>query len=160
MKIKINSDGMIVGGVCDMAHHQRASREIGARLYLELLRDKGCISENKGWLRIIKLPKIIQREIYKIGSQYGANVEIGYRRFKTDIVETLHEQNRSFRKRWLEKWAEDICSFEFGVGGDTDNPLAILGAFSGNKKACCFGYAEPPQDDLYKKRKARGDFIK
>jgi len=158
--MEINSDGMIVGGVCDITHHQRASRETGAKLYLRLLTDKEYISENKGWLRITKLPKITEKEICKIGSQYGANVEIGYRRFKRDIVETLHEQNRSFRKRWLEKWAEDICSFEFGVGGDTDNPLAILEALSGNKEACCFGYAEPHQDALYKKRKVRGDFIK
>lgn len=157
--MKVNSDGMIIGGVCDKKHHGRASREKGAKLYLQLLIDKECISKNKGWLRIAELPTIPKKEIYRIGSQYGIDVEIGYRRFKTDVVTTLHEQNKAFRKRWLEKWAEDICSFEFGVGGHTDNPLAILEALSGNKEACSFGYAKPHQDALYQKRKARGEFI-
>lgn len=154
--MKTNSDGMIIGGVCDTKHHDRVLREKGANMYLTKLIESGCLQSYNGWQSITKLPRESKKQIYGIGALYGTNVEIGYRRFKTDVIENLFESKKHFRSKWLKRWLEDICSFEFGA--KMKNPLAILDALAGDKEACQFGYAPPHQDALYKKRMARGDF--
>ncbi len=96
------------------------------------------------------MPEIKEEEIYHIGAVHGVHVEVGYRRFRRDVIKRLLQQNKSFRKGWMEKWLEGISSFEFGA--KMDNPLSIL------EGKCKFGYAPPHRDYLYKERKARGDF--
>ncbi len=148
--VRINMHGIIKGGVCDKRHHSRAARERGARLFLNELIKRKCIESNNGWLKIVKLPIIPKRKISAIGAAYGGDSEVGYRRFRSDVVEQLYHKKHIFRMNWLEKWLEGICSFEFAA--KADNPLSIL------EGKCEFGYAPPHQDALYKKRKELGEF--
>jgi len=146
--VKITQDGIIQGGNCDRAHRARAAREMGAKMYLNELLAKKRVLWNHGWCKIIKLAITPERKIYEI----GGDREIGYRRFRSDVIGVLVQTKQSFRMAWLEKWLEDICSFEFGVESET--PLSII--TPGEKFRV--GYAPPWRDDIYKKRKQRGEF--
>jgi len=147
--VKITQDGIIKGGNCDRAHRMRAAREEGAGIYLSELMKRNCIVSKNGWCKIIKLAITPERKIYEIGN---GDREIGYRRFRSDVIGILVQTKKSFRMAWLEKWLEDICSFEFGIEGET--PLSII--TPGEKLKV--GYAPPWRDDIYKKRKQRGEF--
>lgn len=156
---RITPEGYIKGGNLDETHHARSAREDGAKKYLEILNKRECVKANKGWCRIIELPRISKGEIYQGGGTYAGHVIIGFRRFQSDVIETLFQEKKPFRMKLLKKWLENICSFELGVRlKDPSNDLAILYALGGDKEVCQFGYAPPEHDALYKKRKARGDF--
>jgi len=128
-------------------------------LDFDILKGKGCLKGRNGWYSVDKMPSISERKVYNIGNMYGGDVEIGYRRFQDDIVQQLFNAKKRFRIGWIEKWLDDICSFEFGVSvEDPSNDLAILDALGGNEKACQFGYASPINFILYEKRKVMGDF--
>ncbi len=154
--VKINMDEIIKGGICDKRHQSRVARERGAQLFLNELIERKCIESNNGWLKIVKLSRIPEKGIYAIGAAYGGDGEIGYRRFRRDVVEQLYHKKQIFRMKWLKKWMEGICSFEFGA--KANNPFKFLSDLSILKGECEFGYAPPHQDALYKKRKERGEF--
>ena len=134
--MKITKYGTIEGGVCDNKHQDRALREKGAKLYLMELEKRQSLKSTNGWLRIAKLLSISEKEIMHFGVTLGANAEIGYRRFRSSVIEPFYEQKKSFRREQLEKWLEDICSFE-------SNGLS---------------YSIPIQDSIYKQKKEAGEF--
>lgn len=148
--------GIRKGGVCDRIHHARAARERGARMYLDELREQGCLRSDKGWFRIVRLPRMPRKKTFSIGVIHGSDVEAGYRRFAQDVIERLYKEGRVFRMAWLEKWAEDISSFEFGFR--MRNPLSILDALGGDTDAVEVGYTPPHQDEIYQQRKREGEF--
>lgn len=160
---RITKYGTFKGGVCEKVHEARAGREEGAKMYLQELEQRRCLQANNGWYRVVKLPKIPSKKIWHIGAVHGASVEVGYWRCMIDVVKQLYEQQRAFRMSWLEKWAEDIASFEFGIcPGDVSNDLEAIEELpkilAGKESKMKFGYAPPHRDDIYQQKKANGVF--
>lgn len=152
MSIKITKLGIIKGGVCERAFKERRQREQGARLHWDWLLSHNCVKVKNGWYRIIKECNKSWRWAAKnIGRLYGADTEIGWLRFKQDIVPQLFKNKRSFRLKWMEKWIYDIASFELGMCSKDSEPLTEAHALGAGESRTIIGYAPPHQPELYKK---------
>ena len=126
--------GIIKGGLCEGLFKMRKQREDGCQLAWDAAIEEGCVSINKGWFKVNKLPK------YRKYGEYGsANHEIGFYRMINDVLSTLIKTKQKFRHKWLKKWILDIASFEFGV--QMSDPFTITAT----------GYAEPHLNATYKK---------
>jgi len=159
--LQITKLGIIKGGVCEKIFKQRSKRETGADRAWQWLLDNKCIRFCNGWYQIIKLPPKILDLKYVISQTHDGDIEIGWRRFISDVAEQLFDSKRKFRLKWMRRWVEDIASFEFGIGttdGSVPNPhdLEIIDMLEGKSKHC-FGYASSHQDEIYKKWIKQGD---
>ncbi len=136
--IEYTKYGTIRGGVCEKAHKTRFAREKGARMYWNRLEKAGAIKWRYGWGRIVKIPRITEKEIYGVGARLGASYEIGWRRFSNDIIAILYRSGKAFRQTWIDKWLEGVCSFEFPSGkihqGAIYDAKKTAGELSGGRK--------------------------
>lgn len=151
MRSTINKFGMFKGGVCESIFKQRQGREKGTRLAWNWLLDNKCVEVNRGWYKIIKLPKKLRSFCWPIDSickVHGGDAEIGWRRFISDIAAQLLNK-KSFRLKWMEKWIVDLASFEIALG--SDNMPFNEGHALGANGPVRVGYAPPHQSELYNK---------
>lgn len=117
---RITKHGFIRGGLCEKRLIARKFRSDGAGLaWYFALKQKGCVTINKGWYKMLKVPK------FKGIGQYGnGDVEIGVLRMHQSTFTTLIKSGKSFRLKWMEMWIEGMASAEFGIHSET--PLSIL----------------------------------
>lgn len=152
--MKLNSLGMIKGGVCEKLFQRRTLREQGSRIAWEWLNKNKCIRVKNGWYKITKLPQKAFALRYVINQCHNGDIEIGWRRFMTDVADQLYKQHRRFRLRWMQKWIEDIASFELGARSEKGEALTAAHSLGGGPSKVIFGYARAHQPQLYKKYKA------
>ena len=65
-----------------------------------------------------------------------------------DVVPILVRDKMAFRWKWIERWADDIASFEFGMSGKSPKPT--------KEHPLTWGYATPHADDIYQQKKKDG----
>ncbi len=138
--LQITRLGIIKGGNCERWFKARSKREYGVRLAIDWLLNHNCITISKGWCKIVKLPlKLLALRwvIDNVCHLYGGDVEIGWRRFISEIARPLYKKGEKFRLTHLKKWGADKAALEF----------AVTSTFK-HHKLC---YAKPHRDEIYKK---------
>ncbi len=145
--MKITKYGTIKGGMCDKAHEARATRHRGAQHLLNKMVNEKCFVSKGGWYRVVKSVDTSWRKVAKWGN---GPFQIGVFRFQQDVIDQLLETQKPFRWKWIERWAADISSFEFGA--KMDSPLSIINP----DEKCEFGYAKPHRDSIYQAKKQDG----
>ncbi len=148
--LQFNKEGMIKGGVCDREHRLRNTREIGANIYIEYLKDMKIIKENKGNIVLKRkttrtFPNAFQ--LHRKGILPTGQHELGAYR-ATDVFEALCEAKifKISRKKFnslLDKSTAPISNLGAAlalISKQKDPKLPIAA------------------DHIYKKRKARGEF--
>lgn len=131
--------GIIKGGNCEKWFKRRSERERGVRMAIDYLLNHDCIEIIKGMCKIISIPKKFWSMKWVIKHCSSCDVEIGWRRFISDIARPLLESQKKFKLSTLKRWGADKASLEF----------AFTQTFK-NKKFC---YSHPHCDEIYKKWK-------
>lgn len=152
--MEMNSLGMIKGGVCEEIFKRRGRRESGARLAWDWLVKYKCVGVKNGWYKIIRLPRSVSSLRFVINKCHNGDKEIGWRRFISDVIKQLFDDHRKFRLAWMQRWIEDIASFEFGGGTVGGEPLKPAHVFGCGESRAVYGYTRPHQPHLYKKYRA------
>ena len=130
--------GIIKGGNCEKWFKSRSQREIGVRMAIDWLLNHNCIDIHKGWCRIVKIPaKLYSRWVIKHCS--SCDIEIGWRRFISEIAKPLFEEGKKFKLTQLKKWGANKAALEFAV--------------TSTIRSREMSYNKPHYDSIYKKWK-------
>ena len=137
--VTITKLGIIKGGGCEKIFKARRKRERGAELAINWLLNHGCIDINKGWCKIIKMPKCVRgfRWVIDVCKVHGGDAEIGWRRFMQDVAQPVFDSGKKFRVSKLHEWGATVASMEFSFSGTfTQSKIALT---------------KPHLDSIYKK---------
>lgn len=137
--LKITKLGIIKGGNCEKWFKSRSNRECGVRMAIDWLLNHNCIEIRKGWCKIIKVPTKLYSLRWVIKFCHSVDIEIGWRRFISEIARPLCEKGEKFRLTQLKKWDADKAALQF----------ALTSTFK-HHKMC---YSKPHRDEIYKKWK-------
>lgn len=137
--LKITKLGIIKGGNCEKWFKSRSLRERGVRMAIDYLLNHNCIEIIKGMCKIVRIPKQFSIMNWVIKHCSSCDIEIGWRRFVTEIARPLFETQEKFRLSTLKRWGADKASLEF----------ALTSTFK-HHKMC---YSKPHRDEIYKKWK-------
>ncbi|KKN09291.1 hypothetical protein LCGC14_1048170 [marine sediment metagenome] len=151
MAISINKYGMIEGGGGERIHNQRQARERGAIKCLEKLKERKCFIQKDDKWKLVK-PLSHYYSWQRISKFLSGDEEIGWHRFKQDIIPAMIKSKKYWTWKQMIKSAKDIASFE--LGAQMDSPLSLI--TPGEK--CTFGYAPPHHDATYQQKVKDGYF--
>lgn len=139
--LKITKLGIIKGGNCEKWFKARSNRERGVRMAIDWLLNHNCIEISKGWCKIVKVPvRLYSRWVIKHCS--SCDVEIGWRRFISEIARPLCKKGESFRLTKLKRWGADKAALEF--------------AFTATVRNREMSYNKPHYDGIYKRWRKSG----
>ncbi len=137
MNLQITKLGIIKGGNCEKWFKSRSQRELGVKMAINYLLNHNCIDIHNGMCKIVKVPPRLYSMRWVIQHCGACDIEIGWRRFISEIARPLQEDGKSFRLSTLKKWGVDKAALEF----------AITSTFKNHKMS----YSKPHADEIYKK---------
>jgi len=137
--LQITKLGIIKGGNCEKWFKARSNREVGVRMAIDWLLNHNCININKGMCKIVKVPTKLHSLKWVINFCNSSDIEIGWRRFISEIAIPLYKKGKEFKLTQLKKWGADKAALEFALMASIKNYEMI--------------YSVPHRDELYKKWK-------
>ncbi len=137
MNLQITKLGIIKGGNCEKWFKRRSLREQGVRMAIDYLLNHNCIEIQKGLCQIVKIPPRFFKMRWVIQHCSSCDIEIGWRRFVSEIAVPLQESGRKVRLSTFKKWGADKAALEF----------ALTSTFSNRKMS----YSKPHADEIYQK---------
>ena len=131
--------GIIKGGNCEKWFKARSQREAGVRMAIDWLLNHNCIDIHKGLCKIVKIPTKLYSLKWVIRLCKSGDIEIGWRRFISEIARPLAKEGKRFRLAQLKKWGANKAALEF--------------AFTASVRNRKMSYSKPHRDEIYKKWK-------
>ncbi len=137
MNLQITKLGIIRGGNCEKWFKNRSQRELGVRMAIDYLLNHNCIDIHDGMCKIVKVPPRLCSLRWVIKHCGACDIEIGWRRFISEIAIPLRREGKSFRLTQLKKWGADKAALQF--------------ALTRSIKKHKMSYSKPHLDEIYKK---------
>lgn len=135
--LKITKLGIIKGGNCEKWFKARSNRERGVRMAIDYLLNHNCIEIIKSMCKIVKVPKQFSSMNWVIKHCSSCDIEIGWRRFVSEIARPLLESGEKFKLSTLKRWGADKAALEF--------------AFTATIRNRGMSYSKPHYGGIYKK---------
>ena len=137
--MQITKLGIIKGGNCEKWFKRRSARELGVRNAIDYLLNHNCIEIQNSWCKIVKIPPRFFKMRWVIQHCSSCDVEIGWRRFVSDIAVPLEKSGTKFRLSTLKRWGANKAALEF----------ALMTTFKKHK----ISYSKPHADSIYQEWK-------